>query len=117
MPEQHSAEKDTLTEAVADLRLWMDGERSMTNYIVGSLGGHEGGSEIERRLIWEADTAQIVARAAILNAEVARVTPPAARGFGLLREGSPESDLSPITGGPDLETECVTPPGSPEATP
>lgn len=70
-------EIDPLADAVADLNLWLEGERSMTNFIRGSLGGHEGDSEIESRLIWEADTAQIVARAAIVNAEAARLNRPA----------------------------------------
>lgn len=66
-----------LDGAVAELRAWLAGERSMTNLIRGSLGGHEGDSEVESRLIWEADTAQIIAHAALVNAAAARVSSPA----------------------------------------
>jgi hypothetical protein len=75
MTEQQN-ETAVLDEAVAELRLWLDGQRSMTNFIRGSLGGHEGDAEIESRLIWEADNAQIVARAALVNAAAARLTRP-----------------------------------------
>lgn len=53
--------------ALADLRDWLSDRRSMNNYIVGTLGD----PEAERRLVFESDNAQIVARAAVLNAEVA----------------------------------------------
>lgn len=76
MADLESTEKDALAEAVADLRLWLAGERSMTNYIAGTLGGREGSAEIERRLIWEADNAQIVARAALVNAAAALILSP-----------------------------------------
>ena len=71
-----NTEIEVLADAVAELQLWLDGKRSMTNYIVGSLGGHGGDFEIERRLIWEADNAQIIARAALVNAAAARLSTP-----------------------------------------